>query len=160
MKTTREEVHEESHKHLVHNLQELLKKNYDAERGFKKAFEDTKEGHLRQFLKKQAVLRNHFATELDRVIRNLNAHPEDNGSTAGDFHRTWIDFKSSIFGHKDEAVLKEVIRGEKASLKEYQAKLSKFKFPIEISEILKKQKTAIEETINSVKSLEDLKTYS
>ncbi len=159
MKTTREEVHEESHKHLVHNLQELLKKNYDADKGFKKAFEDTKEGHLRQFLKKQAVLRNHFATQLDKEIRNLNAHPNENGSGTGDFHRTWIDFKSSIFGHKDEAVLKEVIRGEKASLKEYENKLKNFNFPAKISEILENQKREIENTIQQVKSLKDLKDY-
>lgn len=159
METTREEAHEDNHEDLVNNLQELLKKNYDAERGFKESFEDIEEGHLRQFLKKQAVLRAHFATQLDQEIRELNEQPEENGSVAGDLHRTWIDFKSAIFGQKEEAVLKEIIRGEKASLDEYNDKLKDFNFPPKISEILENQKKQIANTIDKVKSIKDLEDY-
>lgn len=36
MKTTREAAREASHDALVHDLKELLERNYDAEKGYKK----------------------------------------------------------------------------------------------------------------------------
>ena len=47
MKTTREEAKENIHDNLVDNLQGLLEKNYDAEKGFKKAVENAKNGQLK-----------------------------------------------------------------------------------------------------------------
>ena len=51
MKTTREEAKENIHDNLVDNLQGLLEKNYDAEKGFKKAVENAKNSQLKEFLK-------------------------------------------------------------------------------------------------------------
>lgn len=95
MKTTREEAKEESHQNLVDNLQELLEKNYDAEKGFKNAMEDSKNPRLKQFLKKQALQKNQFVTELEHLIRSLNEEPKETGSTKGDLHRTWMDIKTA-----------------------------------------------------------------
>lgn len=157
MKTTREEAKEESHKQLVENLQELLEKNLDAEKGFKNALEDTKNGYLKQFFKEQAVQKNRFVTELDFLLRSLNEEPhKDKGSALGGLHRAWMDLKTSITGDKDEAVLEEVIRGEKASEKEYEKKLKDYFFPPEISEVLNKHLAEIRVTIQKVKTLEDL----
>ncbi|HBL80969.1 MAG TPA: hypothetical protein DDZ79_14150, partial [Aequorivita sp.] len=115
MKTTHEKAKEHNHDKLVDNLQELLEKNYDAEKGFTKAMKDAKNNNLKKFLQQQALQRNRFATELDQQIRNLNETPKESGSFTGDLHRTWIDIKSAIAGNTDEAVLEECIRGEKAS---------------------------------------------
>ncbi len=156
METTREKSREESHKHLVHNLQELLEKNYDAEKGFKKALEDSDSHSLKEFLKMQAVQRNRFATELDKEIRSLNEEPKENGSTTGDLHRAWIDIKTAFTGKDDEAVLEECIRGEKASVEEYEEKLEKNNFPPQITQVLDRQLQEIRTTLNEVKSLEDL----
>ena len=105
MKTTREQAKETVHKDLVNNLQGLLKKNYDAEKGFTKAMEDAKDSNLKRFLGQQARQRNKFATELDNEIRSLNEKPTEDGSTTGDLHRTWIDIKTAFTGNDDEAVL-------------------------------------------------------
>lgn len=156
MKTTREEAKEESHKELVGNLQELMEKNLDAEKGFKNALEDTKNAHLKRFFKKQAVQKNKFVTELDFVLRSLNAEPKEKGSTLGGLHRVWMDLKTSLSGDKDEAVLEEVIRGEKASEKEYEEKLKENHFPPDISELLNRQLAEIRMTLSKVKTLEDL----
>ena len=72
MKTTLEEAKENSHEDIVNHLQQLLEKNYDAEAGYKKAMTDADSSQLKNFLKQQAVLRNRFATELDKEIRDLN----------------------------------------------------------------------------------------
>ncbi|MCZ4318688.1 PA2169 family four-helix-bundle protein [Aequorivita viscosa] len=156
MKTTNEKAKEHNHDKLVDNLQELLEKNYDAQKGFTKAMEDAKSTNLKTFLKHQAAQRNRFATELDHQIRSLNETPKESGSFTGDLHRTWIDIKSAVAGNTDEAVLEECIRGEKASWEEYNEKLKEENFPPNISSVLQKQATEIHNTLNRVKTLEDL----
>jgi hypothetical protein len=76
MQTTREEARKESKENLVDNLQGLLEKNYDAEKGFKNALTNAKDTHLKNFLKTQAVQRHRFATELDKELRILNEKPK------------------------------------------------------------------------------------
>ncbi|MDX1761962.1 MAG: PA2169 family four-helix-bundle protein [Christiangramia sp.] len=159
MKTTRESAREASHKNLVHTLTTLLEKNYDAEKGYKKALEHTNNSDLKNFIKGQAVQRNHFATELDKHIHLLNEHPKDKstGSALGSIHRFWMDVKSSWSKKDDEAILEECLRGEKASLKEYEEKLeNKFLNP-EIRELLETQRDKIKRTLRQIKILEDLK---
>ena len=156
METTRESAKQESHNQLVNNLQELLEKNYDAEKGYKNALVETKDENLKRFLKKQVVQRNHFATELDKIIRSLNEHPKEKGSAKGDLHRTWMNIKTKLSSNKDESLLEECIRGEKASKKEYEEKLKKYKFPPSIAEVLKRQLSEISTTVEKIKKLEDL----
>lgn len=159
MKTTRELAREASHKSLVHILSNLLEKNYDAEKGYKKAMEHTKNPDLRNFLKNQAVQRNHFATEIDKQIHLLNEHPKDNsqGSTLGTIHRFWIEIKGSWAKKDDESILEECLRGEKASLKEYEDKLENHMFTLEIKELLESHRDAIKKTLKQIKILEDLR---
>src|SRR5690554_417401 len=156
MKTTKEKADQEIHKETVNNLQALLEKNYDAEKGFKKAKVNAKNTNLKNFLKKQAAQRDRFATEITDELRNLNVEPKESGSFTGDLHRTWIDIKTAVAGNEDEAVLEECIRGEKASAEEYNEKLKKFNFPTQIQSVLQKQASEINQTLSQVKRLEDL----
>jgi uncharacterized protein (TIGR02284 family) len=156
MKTTREQAREDSHKNLVDNLQGLLEKNYDAEKGFAKAMQNAKNENLKNFLKQQAAQHNRFANELTNELRNLNEQPKESGSTTGDLHRTWIDIKSAVSGNDDEAVLEECIRGEKASVEEYEETLKKNTFPAPIESMLTKQADEIRQTLSKVRNLEDL----
>lgn len=158
MKTTREAAREASHNKLVTLLTNLLEKSYDAEKGYKKAIEHTTKRELKLFLRNQAAKRNHFATELEKQINLLNEHPktDSNGSTLGSIHRFWIDFKISWSTKDDEAILEECLRGEKASLKEYEEKINKNILPPNIKIMLEKQRDAIRETISEIKILENL----
>tara|TARA_R110002072_G_scaffold48716_15_gene133248 strand:- start:7438 stop:7926 length:489 start_codon:yes stop_codon:yes gene_type:complete len=156
MQTTREEARKESKENLVGNLQGLLEKNYDAEKGFRNALNNANNEQLKSFLKKQAEQRNRFATELDNELRALNKKPKENGSATGAIHRTWIDFKSSIAGNNDEAVLEECIRGEKASEKEYRNSLKENHFPPKVENVLNKHLNEIQTTLSQVRTLENL----
>lgn len=156
MKTTREAAKEESHKEQVEALQVLLQKNYDAEKGFKKAITKTENENLKEFLKRQASKHNRFTTELDKEIRSLNAKPKEEGSLAGKLSRAWMDIKVAVVANDDKAILEECIRGEKNSAEEYEEALDENKFPSHIEEILKKQLNDINTMIAEVKSMEDL----
>ncbi len=157
MKTTRESAKEEMHDEVVNNLNELLEKNYDAEKGFKKALENSKNHGLKNFFKHQAVIRNRFKTEIEKELHDLNAHPKlkDEFST-GTLHRVWIDIKTALSRHDDEAVLEECISGEKASVREYEDKLKKTHFPQNIKTMLTAQLMEIKNTISTIKSMEDV----
>jgi uncharacterized protein (TIGR02284 family) len=156
MKTTREAAKEESHKEHAEALQILLQKNYDAEKGFKKAITKTESSRLIEFLKRQALRHNRFATELDREIRSLNEHPKGEGSFTGKLSRAWMDLKVAVSGNHDEAILEECVRGQKGSAKEYEEALDENKFPPHLEEVLKKQLSDINTMIAEVKSMEDL----
>lgn len=160
MKTTKEQADLDIHNNLVNNLQELLEKNYDAEKGFTKAMQDAKNNNLKEFFKHQAAQRSQFANELTNEIITLNETPKESGSVAGAVHRTWIDIKTSLSGDKDEAVLEECIRGEKASVEEYEKRLEENRFPTTIESTLTNQKNRIQNTLNNVKTLEDLANNS
>ncbi|MCY2687058.1 ferritin-like domain-containing protein [Salinimicrobium sp. TH3] len=155
MKTTRESAREESHKKVTHDLQELLEKNYDAEKDYRTARERAESKSLKEFFKKQAVRRNHFATEIDKELHSLNEHPKDSGSTVGKLKRTWINLKTSLGKDADKVLLEECLRGEKNSLEEYEKKLKMEKYPAKIEELLRRHILEIEETISEIKSLED-----
>ncbi|HZJ35528.1 MAG TPA: PA2169 family four-helix-bundle protein [Gillisia sp.] len=156
MKTTREAAKEESHKEHAEALQMLLQKNYDAEKGFKKAIIKTESDNLKEFLKRQAAKHNRFATELDKEIRSLNEHPKEEGSFTGKLSRAWMDIKVAVSGDHDEAILKECVRGEKNSAEEYKEALDENKFPPHLEQVLKKQLSDINTMIAEVKSMEDL----
>ncbi|MFD2518624.1 ferritin-like domain-containing protein [Salinimicrobium flavum] len=157
MKTTRESVHEDSHKKLVNALQELLEKNYDSEKAYKTAMERTENAHLKNFFKTQAAKKNHNATQIDRHIHSLNEKPKESGSALGTIHRTWINLRSSIGGNKDKVLLEECMRGEKNSIREYEEKLKKNRFPNKIEGELHEHLEEMRTTHTSVKSIDDLK---
>ncbi|MGJ8667072.1 MAG: ferritin-like domain-containing protein [Patiriisocius sp.] len=156
MKTTLEEAKEKNHDKLVSNLQGLLEKNYDAEKGFKNAMENAEDKRLKSYLKQQAAQRNRFATELDSQIHALNEKPKQSGSITGTLHRTWMDVKNTFTGESAEAVLEECIRGEKASVNAYEETLKENSFTPEITQMLTRQASEIKETLSSVKKLEDI----
>ena len=156
MKTTQEKAKEKVHKDLVNNLQELLEKNYDAEKGFKKAMEDADSQRLKEYLKYKSAQHSQFATELTDEIRQLDEQPKEKGSTTGDLHRTWIDIKTAISKNDDESILEECLRGEKSSLKEYDEKLEKLMLPPKVKAMLEDHRKKISETLKDISVLEDL----
>lgn len=157
MKTTRELAREESHKIRVQKLQELLVKNYDANKGFKKAMKEAKNPDLKEFLKIQAFRHHRYATQLDKLIHSLNEKPISEGSTVGRFHRIWMDIMIGISDHDDQKILEECIRGQKATMKEYQDKIKNNNFSTEIKDVLKNHLLELELTLKEVSGLGDIK---
>lgn len=158
MKTTLEKAEQEDHDDIVDALQKLVQKNHDAEKGFKKAMENVKHGQLKGFLSHQAQQRDRFVTELEFELRKLDVQPdEDPGSVSGTMHRAWMDIKAAVSGDDAENILEECIRGEKASLEEYNDVLKKHPMlPAHIQSVVTTQRDEISKTLNKVKSLEDL----
>ncbi|WP_299390044.1 PA2169 family four-helix-bundle protein [uncultured Gelidibacter sp.] len=141
---------------LGNRLNDLLEKNYDAEKGFKKAAENAKHVGLKSYFSNKAQERYNFGHQLKSELRNFGQEPQESGSVAGAAHRTWMEVKSWFSADDDESMLEEAIRGEKASVNEYQEVLSETTIPGSTKQLLQTQKTAIEQGLNNIKRLEDL----
>ena len=145
-----------AHQQLIDKLHDLLSKNYDAEKGYKRALRNTENPRLLAFLKKQAFLHARFATEFEGHLHSLNDRPVELTTLAGSLHRVWIDLRSAVNNSADDAVLEECLRGEKAGIREYEEKLKTFSFPLLIKLLLEGQLGAMKDNIINVHSLADL----
>lgn len=141
---------------ISNNLNELLIKNYDAENGYKHAAENVSSHTLKHFFERMSNERAEFARELKTEILRYGEEPEDSGSFKGVVHRNWMTLKSLFSSNDEEAILEEVLRGEEKSLETYFNILRERNLPASIDVLLFKQKNAIQATINSMKTHEEL----
>lgn len=141
---------------ISNKLNELLIKNYDAEKGYLNAMENVDSPELKMFFKRRATERSQFAKELRTEILRYGEIPEDSGSFKGAMHRNWMSLKSLFTSNDEEAILEEAIRGEEASLEEYKEILNDRTLPPSIDSLLIKQKNAIQAAINTEKVHEEL----
>ena len=141
---------------ISNKLNELLVKNYDAEKGYLNASENVDSATLKIFFKRRATERSEFAKELRTEILQYGEIPEDSGSFKSTVHRNWMSLKSLFSSNDEEAILEEAIRGEKASLEEYDAILKDKTLPPTIDAMLFRHRNAIQSAINTEKVHEEL----
>jgi len=137
-------------------LNELLEKTYDAEKGFKKAAENTENTSLKSYFESKAKQRYDFGHELKTEIKSFGQEIDKGDSVAGKAHRAWMDVKALFSSDDAEAMLEEAIRGEKASIDEYDDVLEDTSLPSSTAAILRNQKNAIENGLSNIKMLEDI----
>ncbi|WP_179319551.1 ferritin-like domain-containing protein [Winogradskyella helgolandensis] len=138
-------------------LNGLLEKNYDAEKGYAKAAENTEHAGLRTFFNRKSQERRTFGHDLKSEIRAFGEDVDKGGSLTGAAHRTWMDVKALFSADNEESMLEEAIRGEKASVDEYDEVLQEASLPSSTKSILLSQKNIIETDLFKVKSLENLR---
>ncbi|MFD1017314.1 ferritin-like domain-containing protein [Winogradskyella rapida] len=141
---------------ISNQLNELLEKNYDAEKGYLNAADNVESKNLKIFFKRRASERSEFAKELRTEILQYGEIPEDSGSFKGAVHRNWMSLKSTFSSNNEEAILEEALRGEKASLEEYNDLIKEPNLPPSIDALLLKHKNAIQAAINTEKVEEEL----
>lgn len=141
---------------IGNKLNDLLERTYDAEKGYKKAAENTKNNHLKSFFDKKAQERYNFGHELKTEIKTFGQEVDKGGSLTGAAHRTWMDVKAMFSTDNDESMLEEAIRGEKASLEEYNDVLSETDLPTSTQTVLVKQRDVIQSELGTIKRLEDM----
>jgi len=141
---------------ISNKLNELLVKNYDAEKGYLNAIDNIESDRLKMFFKRRASERSEFAKELRTEILQYGELPEDSGSFKGTLHRNWMSLKATFSSNNEEAVLDEAIRGEEASLEVYNDLMKERNLPPSIDSLLMKHRNAIQSAINTEKVHEEL----
>ena len=141
---------------ISNKLNELLEKNYDAEKGYLSSAENVDNTRLKIFFKTRASERSQFAKELRTEILSYGQIPEDSGSFQGTMHRNWMSLKSLFSANDEEAILEEALRGERASLEEYAEILKYEDFAPSTQKMLEEQHQKIQAAINSLMVEEEL----
>ena len=141
-------------KEVAKKLNNLLEKNYDAEKGYKDAAERIENPTMKDFLQKQAQKRYDFGHEIKAEIKNYGQEPDKGGSAAGTIHRAWMDLKAAVASSSEEQVMEEVQRGEQAAIDEYNEVISETSLPPSVKTILNNQKSQIVEAQQSAKNFE------
>jgi uncharacterized protein (TIGR02284 family) len=141
---------------ISNRLNELLTKNYDAEKGYIEAMNDVDLVSIKKFFKNRAEERARFARQLRTEILTYGEIPEDTGSMKGLVHRNWMTLRATFSTNNEETILSEALRGEKKSLKEYNEVLEDTSLPSRLRNLLTEQRNAIEAAIESVKIYEEI----
>ncbi|SHJ11042.1 ferritin-like domain-containing protein [Aquimarina spongiae] len=137
-------------------LNDLLEKTYDAEKGFKKAADNVKHSGLKNYFNQKAQERHDFGYALKAEIKSFGQPVDNGGSITGTMHRAWMDVKSVLSKDNEESMLEEAIRGEEATVEEYNDVLSETTLPPSTQTILTQQKNKIMNGLSSIRRLEDL----
>lgn len=146
---------EDRNKKAVEALNELLERNYDAEKGYKKAAEDIENSTLKEFFKDYSGQRYSFGHEIKEEIRKMGGEPEKGSGVRSNLHRTWIDVKSLLTGKDTEAVVKECIRGEKTALEDYEDALKINDLSTSARDVVQRQHDKIQGAVNRLNQIEN-----
>ena len=144
----------ESNKKAVDALNELIEKNYDAEKGYKEAVTDVENHEIKDFFTKSVQQRYDFGHELKAEIAKLGGKPEKGSSVAGTLHRIWINLKAMVTSHNAVAVLNECQTGEKAAIEDYEKVLKMEEVPMEAKVVIRKH---LQQIRSSMEHLEAMK---
>lgn len=145
-------------KKIENMLQEVVEKNEDAIKGFRKAAENSKDEALRDYFSNRAEKRLLFLKQLKNAAPELAlGNSGIDGSTAGAIHRTWMDVKAFFSSDNDEAMLEEAVRGDKSAIDEYNEVLAEVHVPGRVKEILREQRDVIQHDLDTADTLEDLR---
>ena len=139
---------------VAKKLNNLLEKNYDAEKGYQDAAERIENPTMKDFLKEQARKRYDFGHEIKTEIKNYGEQPDKGGSAKGTVHRAWMDLKAAVASSSEEQVMEEVQRGEQSAINEYNEVISETSLPPSVQQVLTKQRDQIVEAQQSAKKFE------
>ncbi|AIY12884.1 ferritin-like domain-containing protein [Cellulophaga baltica] len=137
-------------------LNALLEKTYDAEKGYKKAAENTDNVVLKSFFTRKSQQRYDFGHNLKTEINSFGQNIDKGGSIAAAAHRTWMDVKAFVSSNSAESMLEEAIRGEKAAIDEYKDVLSETNLPSSTVTLLTQQMNQIELDLAKEKVMENI----
>ena len=138
---------------VVGVLNDLLTKNYDAEKGYKEAAEKTQHASLIGYFENQAKNRYDFGHEIKELISKYGGEPDKGTSVLGDLHRTWITIRDA-FSSGDQAIYSECIRGEEAFSEEYGEVLADEVLPQDVRNMVMKQKNSVDKALASLKVMD------
>ncbi|PHN02619.1 ferritin-like domain-containing protein [Flavilitoribacter nigricans] len=147
----------QNHNEIIEELNDVIEKNHDAVRGYRKAAENVRESRLISFFNHQVTEREGFIRELQNEVRNLGGTPKAEGTFKGTMHRAWIDFKTALSFDKEESVLETCITGERNCINEYDDILEESGLPESTRSLLTRQKNAVQAALRQVEAKEEFR---
>ena len=101
-------------------LNHLITSCKDGARGFRYAADHVNDTAVRALFKEMTSQRERFAGDLLPHAQRLGGATELDGTTAAALHRGWMTISNALTRNSDEAIIREVERGETGALGVYQ----------------------------------------
>lgn len=133
-------------------LDDLMTKNKDAEAGYRKAADSLSDLEMKAVFIRYAQRRANFVKELKQEILDLGGGYTTGTSFASSAHRVWMDMVSTFTGKDSTFIYEECLRGEKASLQEYEDATSNNLLPDSTKELIERHQGYIKGIINNLES--------
>ena len=96
----------------------------DSVNGYRDAASQVESAEFRQMFTELADRRSEALSELKAELSRAGRTTDGDGTTLGSLHQRWLDFKASITGNDDKAVINEVERGEDYLKEKFEAALA------------------------------------
>ncbi|HEY6049385.1 MAG TPA: PA2169 family four-helix-bundle protein [Sphingomicrobium sp.] len=96
----------------IATLNTLIATTIDSITGYENSAKDIKSQRLAQIFRERANERQQVVEELRAEVRRLGGEPESDGSFLGKTHQRFEDLKAAVTGQDEQAIIKEVERGE------------------------------------------------
>jgi uncharacterized protein (TIGR02284 family) len=140
-------------KQVIKELNTLLKRNYDAEKGFEEAASHVDNPLLKDFFVGSARQRYDFGHQIKDEIAKVGGKPDKGTSGSGDMHRMWMNLKNLFTTNDNKAMLEECERGEQSALADYSEILKDDNLPPSTKKVIGQQRETITQNIKHVENL-------
>jgi uncharacterized protein (TIGR02284 family) len=131
----------------INKLQLTLDTCMDGAKGYETAAKNLEDGELTTIFNRLSQQRKLFAEELKTDFRDFGLELTSEGTTAGFFHRNWIEVKSFFSSSDNSVVIESAINGEKEAIERYEELIS-YKLPGVINTRLEGQLTLIKGSLS------------
>ena len=140
-------------KKMKEALKDLIVRLEDAHKGYIEVKNAISNTVLRDWMDKYAMERKKFQSELEESLEKLGGDAEIKTSFLGELHRMFIAFKFNNISNDYESVFKEIERGSKVLIEDYEKVINEVQYPLYIETKLKSQLSFIKDEIKSLKKL-------
>ena len=135
-------------------LKSVLTRVVDSADGYESAASDADQGRFAIMFKEKAQERRGFATEIRNHLNTLGEQVDEDGSLLAAGHRVFKGIRDAVTGSDDQAIIKEVDRGESTLLKTYDSALEDIPASDQAYQMLSKQRDSVNQTLSQIKSYE------
>lgn len=132
----------------IHSLYKTLQ---DSEDGYKECAQNVKDDTLKHKFRELSAKRTDMLETLKRTASQMGADVESSGSVAAAAHRVFIDLKALFTRGDQEAIVKEVERGESTLMDEYEDAI-KSTDAVALRELLQDQLNEVRHDLAEVKT--------
>jgi uncharacterized protein (TIGR02284 family) len=136
-------------------LNGLIRVGRDAEQGFLAAADGVAEAELVQLFAGYAVQRAKFVAELRDRVKTLRAEPANDGTLAGEVHRTWTGLKAILETNEAHAILSECERGEDMAVMAYREALAERDIDEQTRRLIQQQYEQVQAAHDRIRQLRD-----
>lgn len=149
----RQDVVTMTNEETTQQLNDLLTRAYDAEKGYKLAADRVEDPVISTKLIEKSQARYDFGHQIKSLITTHGGSPDKGDSVSSKAHRGWIKVKDTLTSSNPEEIVEECIRGEEVAVEDYTEAL-KHTFPNDVSTVLSRHLATIQADLADLRTLE------